>query len=377
MFRVFIFGSLLWSYVSSFSYVVVPGFGGSVLMHGKTQAWPPSGLHWKEKMLDVWCNDRECWSSYDLRTLDAGSIDGIKINNAFTYLLTKNNFYGPLLQCLKNQNASVSALSYDFRMIFNETTYLDTLYTNFQTFLQKTNGKHVVICHSLGGLLFHHFLTTRTTPEWQKRYITKIYFINTPFGGCPEALYVLLKNSVSQASRRQFPFLNTHFKTLHHFAGLYWCLPVHFNEATARPVLRMNGKWYTDKDIVDIFDDADLPISRNIYLRVRQHILRFREQPVHVQSFIVYGTGQNTTTFLDVESKTALTEDGDRIVPRHSLEAPRLFFHSNMTFFIQVAGMDHSRVEDCQALFEYMGNNSLPCYDMILYNTNTTDQKIF
>lgn len=315
--------------------VIVPGFGGSVLrdIRQNTTVWPSFPL--LSKSLDVvWKPDVGLESVYPLDTLPLGERNGIKVDTLYTYMLTKNSFYSPLLQKLKEQNATVSVLPYDFRL-------MKDLSTPFLQFFEAQPQPSVVICHSLGGLLFHHFLATRTDAAWQKKYIRRLYFINVPFGGCPEALFVILKN----ARGARFPF---YIDTLHWFAGLYWCLPC---MNTGQRIL--NDYQDTPEDMDRLFHHLQLP-HRSLMGRSLEH----RTLPLHVPTFIVHGSHIRTPVFWDETTQTRRYEDGDGIVPLSSL----LYYGKgdHNAYYIEIQGMKHDRVSDCLGLFDFIGPDALP-----------------
>jgi pimeloyl-ACP methyl ester carboxylesterase len=347
-----------WWAVSVYAYqvVIIPGMGGSVLRHGDKKVWPPFPSVQPSRPLDLSCDEENgCKSLLPLRTLPLGSLDGIRVDSAFTYMLTKNSFYYPLIQRLQKNNATVHALPYDFRLM-NSPQIGD----GFKAFFESRNEPVAVVCHSLGGLLFHDFLVTHTDAAWQKKHLSKIYFLNVPFGGCPDALYAILRSRLEAPV--QVPFLNFRADSFHHFAGLYWCLPV-----SDAPVLRrQNGSspaWYQGTDTDRLFADLSMGVARSLCRNLSETVMARRRKPIHTRAFVVYGTRVNTTAFMDWDTKTCLFEDGDGVVPLHSLLRCREYYENNQTHYVRVVGMEHGRLTDCLPLFDFIGNNSLPHRD--------------
>ena len=335
--------------------VVVPGFGGSVLrtVEKKTNVWPPFPVpsFQQSKALDVeWIPGRGMQSLLPLETLPTGDCAGIRVDTPLTYVFTKNSFYYPLLQQLQRHNAAVSALPYDFRLMDDKKIGDDYLH-----FFESNPQKWVVICHSLGGLVFHHFLVTRTDESWQQKHLSRVYFINVPFGGCPESLFTIRK-SVRGEGPFRVPLLPLRVDTMHHFVGLYWCLPV---MQTGDPILRKSASMasYTDKDFVDIFHGT--PVASQLYRDILERMVVHRQKPLAVPTFIVYGSNISTPVFLDESTSTRLFENGDGIVPLSSLLFPRRYFRKDHTYYIEVKGMAHDRVVDCLGLFDFVGKNAL------------------
>lgn len=336
--------------------VIIPGFGGSVLRdtQRKINVWPPSlqpqGGRNEWKPLEVeWTPGQGCRSVFPLETLPIGDRAGIRVDSLFSYMLTKNSFYYPLLQKMEKHKAKVFALSYDFRLMDEQRIGDD-----FLRFFHAQKQPLVVICHSLGGLLFHHFLVTRTDAAWQKKHLSRLYFINVPFGGCPESLYTILKSAQWEGPVR-IPLLPYRVDTLHHFAGLYWCLPL---MQTGKPILRRRpDAWHTDMDLLAIF--KGLPAVSDLYRNISERILTHRQRPLFVPTFIVYGSNVSTPVFTDESSKLRLFEDGDGVVPLSSLLFPMRYFCERHTYYIEIKGMAHDRVVDCLGLFDFIGRDAL------------------
>lgn len=338
---------LIMPFISSYHVVIIPGLGGSSLHESdmkKTRVWPPSPSIRPAKPIDIICHENgTCKSLIPLRTLDIGDKQGIRVDTTSTYVLTKNNFYYPLIKKLEEQNATVSAFPYDFRLINRHH-----LYPEFKRFFESRNESLTVVCHSLGGLVFHDFLVTQTDPQWQKKHISRVCFFNVPFGGSPEALFTLLHNEFEKPL--YIPLFHMYVRTLHHFEGLYWCLPIPGSDI---PILRWNRtEWYSGSTIDSFFRHLKLSICLRLYQQTAHQVLIHRKKPIHVPSYIIYGRGINTTCFMDWKTKTCLYEDGDGTVPLSSLLLPKTFYFPNQTTYVGITGMQHGRLdEDCLPLF--------------------------
>lgn len=343
-----------------YSVVIVPGFGGSVLydQEKKTRIWPPYPSIRTSRALDVDCAGI-CKSVLPLTTLPLGDIEGIDVGTAFTYLLTKNGFYKPLIRKMQSQNATVTALPYDFRLIYPDSDYLYSWCVQVKTLLETRRGPHSVVCHSLGGLLFHYFLTEYTTAEWQKKHISRVHYLNVPFGGSPEALMAILKNVLE--TPLQIPFHNFVIPSFHFFAGLYWCLPL-----STHPVLRFQEHWYTPRQLSNLFGRLKMPFSTRMIKKCAS-LYQKRRQPIAVPSFVIFGSKINTTAFMDWDSKTCLYEDGDEVVPRSSLLYCQQFLDPKHTFYIEVEGMQHGKITDCVRLLSMLSKNNLPMKNLTLH----------
>jgi hypothetical protein len=342
--------------IHMYSVVIVPGFGGSVLYdtQKKIRVWPPYPSIRTSRALDIDCQD-VCTSVSPLTTLPLGDVDGIDVGTAISYLLTKNSFYKPLIRKIQTTTkASVFALPYDFRLIFPGSDYFTQWCQDVKHFLETHNERHILVCHSLGGLLIYRFLVTYTSAEWQRKYISRIYFLNVPFGGTPETVYAMLRNVLETPF--QIPFHNFIIPSFQYFAGLQWCLP---HSSFSSPILRINGEWYTPKDMPTLFQKYDI--------RLYNRKLLAPCEPLHIPSFVIYGSQLNTTSFMDWDSKVCLYEDGDKVVPRRSLLFCQEFLDPESTFYIEVQGMQHGKITDCFPLITMLGSNSFPMSNMTLH----------
>jgi len=340
------------SIVSAYRFIIVPGLGGSILYNQKShKIWPPE-IGFQPSDLSV----QHYYHRHDLSTTgEIGSVDSIRIDNRAVYMLTKNTYYTKMIDALSRHN-EVNAFPYDFRFI-HYREYYEQLFAEYKKFIENEykNEKFIFVAHSMGGLLIHHFLQFYVDKRWVSKYVSKIYYINTPFGGCPTALFFLMDSMdkhLNSQNKDQLLFNNhvlwmmLNIQNIHLFGGLYVCLPI-----TKDPLVRINKNWVYSKDMQNIFVDD---WCAHTYLLSRT-FFRKREITIDVPQVVVYSTGKNTTIFMDYDADFAITGDGDGLVPIESLLYPQCW--NKPPKFVNVPNMDHSNINSYAPILEMISEN--------------------
>lgn len=340
------------SLVSAYRFIIVPGLGGSILYNQKSQKiWPPD-MGFQPSDLSV----QQYYHRHDLSTTgDIGNVESIRIDTRAVYMLTKNTYYTKMIDSLSKNN-QVHAFPYDFRFI-HYREYYEQLFFEYKKFIEKeyNNEKFIFVAHSMGGLLLHQFLHFYVDKRWVSKYISKIYYINTPFGGCPTALFFLMDSidkHLNKQNKDQLLFNNhvlwmmMNIQNIHLFGGLYVCLPI-----TKDPLVRINRNWVYSKDIQNLFVDD---WCAHTY-RLSRTFFRKRTHGVDVPQTVVYSTGKNTTIFMDYDADFAMTGDGDGLVPVESLLYPQCW--SKPPTFVHVPNQDHSNINSFKPLLEMIADN--------------------
>jgi hypothetical protein len=308
--------------------------GGSKLYKNNKIIWPPNiSLNFKNMELEMIDN-----KIFIPPIPNVGNIEDINIDNPTTFLFTKNIYYKILIDYLKSENHDLYSFAYDFRYILYEQYYTQ-LYFQFMNFFYKNpKSKYIIICHSLGGIIFQHFLSY--CPEAYP-FIDKIYFVNVPWGGTPMSFFsisdkIILKDDLLEAtSSHLIKSMNKKIKTFHYFNGFFATLPI-VNE----PIFRKSDIWYTPQNY-QLFFENDPIIKENFDLFQQQYLIK-RSEKIKCPNNIVYSYGKNTTVFMDQDSKIFLIGDGDGLVPIQSLLYSKfLNYDSN---YIGVSNMEHSKI---------------------------------
>lgn len=248
--------------------VVIPGFGGSVLVkQGQTHKrvlgrqvlhnrWmqmypfmPKKAFEWKHDMAYGVARDPGTkkiiglngYSERGISAYDLGGTRGIKdIVPEFlflgdTYRDTLNDifhfrYFHKLCDRLYTEGyedyKNLVGIPYDFRLVL-DPAYRTWLFDVFRVFLEDVRQRNgglpaVVVTHSLGGILLKWFLEGETA-EWIEENISKIVMISPPFGGASFAL-----RAVMSGDHYIKMFHKTAKEELQRNSGIIMCLP---NEA--------------------------------------------------------------------------------------------------------------------------------------------------
>jgi pimeloyl-ACP methyl ester carboxylesterase len=344
----------------AYRFIIIPGLGGSILYNQKSQKiWPPE-IGFQPTDLSI----QNYYHRHDLSTTgEIGNTDSIRIDNRAIYMLTKNTYYTKMIDTLSSRNNQVHAFPYDFRFIqFPE--YHEKLFSEYKKFIERHSRqeKFVLVAHSMGGLLIHHFLHFYVDKKWAAKHIAKVYYINTPFGGCPTALFFLwdsIEKQLNNRGRDQLLFNNyvlwlmLSIHNIHLFGGLYVCLPI-----TKDPIMRVHRRWVYHKDIHHLLTDD---WCAHTYRLTRPFFRKRESSPHDIHQVVVYSSGRNTTVCMDYDNEYAIQGDGDGLVPIESLLHPQLW--KKPPTFVHVPGQDHSNI-----------NNHPPVLEMILENRDTLER---
>jgi hypothetical protein len=328
-----------------YKFCIVPGMGGSKLYNEKNKKiWPPDNpLQLKELDLKFHQDGQLIIPTAE----EVGNLDKIKIDSTASYLLTKNVYYSGMIKYLQNDKHDLSALPYDFRYTLYPK-YYTSLYQKYKDFIEKQDEPLIMICHSLGGLVFHHFLSTFVDNAWINKHLRHIYFINVPFGGTPASFYTIIDhlNRNLQSSSNRSPIvshLTRKIKNLHLFGGLYQTLPI-----TARPF------YQKDDMLINLHNMCDFlykyPQVLENYKLFEKYHLPYRDNSINAPSTIIYCTGKNTTVFFDADNDLTSKLDGDGLIDIHSLTRYQI---GNL---IEIKGQDHSGVNNYTPLLKMISN---------------------
>jgi len=326
--------------VSSYPIIIVPGIGGSVLknIQNDERIWPPTykWLFYREdweKLMKIDYNVSTGQVIYNelIQSAPIGNKESIRVVNRITEWLTGSPFYNRFIDSFPQDK--VFALPYDFRLIGFDF-YLNKFFKKTKIFLEQRE-KSDVICHSLGGLVFHLFLTTYVSKEWKDKHINKLIFINVPFGGSFKGIESLLLDRVT------FPFFkNKKMNYLGIYSGFLWCLP---NELLYldRPILNAYDREYNCMNFIELVANKD-KINYILDKYIRSKRSDVFESP-GTSCYIIYCSGVNTINKIYKKERELEYEfcDGDGTVTNESLLVPQKW--NETALFIKLEG-DHCSV---------------------------------
>lgn len=369
--------------------ILIPGFGGSVLVRKGSEMYKPHPLsnpiidnRWVNLSILVappnkrWHDDMNYSIDYqkeangnltvcglkgipkDLIPYDIGGTKGIKdlvpefqylkrsykekLNNAFYYRYFHDICDALYSKGYEDKN-SLIGVPYDFRLVL-DPIYRQGLFADFAKFLTKSTElkkeKAIVVTHSLGGLLFKWFLTTY--PYYQSMVHTWVS-ISTPFGGAHYPLKAAL------CGDHYMPVFKQCVKDeLARNTGIIMCFP--------------NSLAYKDDEPLAYVAQPEQTITLASFDKLaQQHVKPFQlwrdlykpyipiiSQPISVNTVIVVGSGNNTPTVFHM---TSLGEEpctlkrgiGDGIIEDKSLMVyDKVFSGCKSLKKLHLDGRDHT-----------------------------------
>jgi hypothetical protein len=363
--------------------ILVPGFGGSVLVKRgselykphpfakkildnrwinlKTLAAPPSGRWYEDMYYNIATKDDDKGLqritgltnvSPDIVPYDFGGTKGIKdlipefhylgasykhkLNSVFYYRYF-HNICDELYKIGYKDHETLYGLPYDFRLVL-DPAYREGLFDKMGQTLEEsvkvTGDKAIIVTHSMGGLLLKWFLTTR--PYYQS-LVDRWVSISTPFGGSHYSLRVAL------CGDHYTPlFKNTVKDELARNTGLIMCFP---NSLAFHPEEPLAS-------VIEGFDaiksgDLHAHITVQNYETLAKHgCLQFKmwrdlykpylgiiEQPISVPTHVVISSNENTRgrftmRTIGSEPLDEIMIKGDGIVSEKSLRMFERIIHA-------------------------------------------------
>tara|TARA_B110000971_G_C19929762_1_gene463367 strand:- start:150 stop:1121 length:972 start_codon:yes stop_codon:yes gene_type:complete len=309
--------------VASRPILLFPGLGGSRLIKGNVDIWPPK-LNYYLFNYNEWSND--IIYNKNITTLNFGDKKSLDLKLNLPYLIRKNLFD----DIMKQDNTY--PIPYDFRLI-NDPIYLSEFYNKLETYIESFNEPIDCLTHSSGGLLLHYFLYNKTD-DWKKNHIRSVVNVNVPFAG------LIIKEIIKVT----FHNLIIGKDVLRSLGGIIINFP---NLNVIKPVLIVDGKE------TNFFEYFKLD---NEYIKNSNMIESF-SKPNNVNTIIVYTSDRNTPSIISINSKKIkiINGPGDGIVPLASLLFPKKWKQENLEFH-HLANYEHSSILFSKELLSILDN---------------------
>jgi hypothetical protein len=244
--------------------VIIPGFGGSVLVnklckHKTIFGQPVIDNRWmniapfSKSNMDRWKDDmyvelkREIsshhvtgYKNYDTNIVVYDNIGTRGLTNivpeldllskSYQDILQRNFHYkylGAMVECFTHhgykEKQSIYGVPYDFRLILDDVVrneFFGRVKYVMERALRKNREPCVLITHSLGGVLFKWFASSFVDDAWLATHLHKWFCLSAPFGGTPLALRILFSGEY------YVPMFNHMFKDpLRKNGGIIMCIP--------------------------------------------------------------------------------------------------------------------------------------------------------
>jgi hypothetical protein len=314
--------------IASRPILLFPGLGGSRLIKGNIDIWPPKVnyflLNHNEWQYNIINNK-------NITTLNFGDKDSLDLKSNLPYLIRKNLFDN----IMKQENTY--PIPYDFRLI-HDPIYLDEFYNKLEIYIESFDEPVDCLTHSSGGLLLHYFLYNKTD-YWKKNHIRSIINVNVPFAG----LIISIKEII------KLTFHNTLIgkDVLKSLGGLIINFP---NQNVIKPILIVDGKE------TNFFDYFKLDNEYKLYIKNSKMIESF-SKPNNVNTIIVYTSNRNTPSIISINNKNIklINGPGDGVVPLPSLLFPKKWNQKNLEFY-HLANYEHSSILFSKELLSILDN---------------------
>lgn len=378
--------------------VVIPGFGGSLLVNSKH---PTKKMFHREVIYNRWLNihpyspaymmewkkDMKCdfivdnhnrfigYTNYnhDIQPHDMYGIEGIQNLVGDFELLPKNQqdffesqfryryFYELNQTLLKHKYVpkdSLLGLPWDFRLIL-DPSIRKKLFTKWRKKIEEVVVKHnmpvTVITHSLGGVLFKWFVE-EASPEWYTTNIKHVVLMNAPFGGTPSAVKAILVGDY------YLPFLNRFFiDELRINSSIIMGLP---NELCYSKEELFWKDDLNDKSSINVQKllSSNSNIGFKLWRDMYEPYISAIGNPCPIKTTIFNSTNVQTPSIFyaksmnDIPYKTEFT-NGDGMIPERSLEVSKKVFPNHT--YIELKQVGHSEVISHQTFLEYVEDTLL------------------
>jgi hypothetical protein len=308
--------------------LLFPGLGGSRLIKGNIDIWPPK--------LNYFLLNHNEWqyniiNNKNITTLNFGDKNSLDLKSNLPYLISKNLFD----DIMKHKNTY--PIPYDFRLI-NDPIYLHNFYNKLDIYIESFNEPVDCLTHSTGGLVLHYFLYNKSK-DWKKNHIRSVINVNVPFAGLIISINEIIKVT----------FHNTLIgkNVLKSLGGLLINLP---NQNIIKPILIVDGKES------NFFDYFKLDNEKKKYYKNIQMIESF-SKPNNVNTIIVYTSNRNTPSIISINNKNIklLNGPGDGVVPLPSLLFPKKWNQKNLKFY-HLANYEHSSILFSKELLSILDN---------------------
>lgn len=268
-------------------------------------------------------------------------------------------------------HVSLFGAPYDFRFILDpriRSRYFDDLQALIETSCRNMGEKAVIVSHSLGGIMFKWFITSRVSQEWIDKHIEKWVCISAPFGGSNNALFAATSGEHYISSMRVLVQ-----NELQHHLGIIACFPNELAYHSDEALLYMDGtksKPITQNTYEDLANDDIKPfkIWTDLFREnLSRHIKPVRRVPTHV----VCGMKKRSTNgcgFAEAWDSVPYHYehvDGDVVVPLKSLLAVEKVLDRHHITETLVPNTDHTAILSHPALIKIVRDAALKSHKNI------------
>jgi len=272
-----------------------------------------------------------------IRTIDG--LNGIGALKTSVFGLTLEGYFKKMVkEMIKRGNSDFHGAPYDWRFGLSQSSdYFINLKATIENAYLNTNKSSNIVCHSLGCMIVHRFLSNETSPIWRGKYVKKVIMIAPSFSGSGLAFITLWRQYLPYA-----PFLAT--KDLKEFIGSLGALHVHIPNAAyysnTTIMITPDGSSHTPEDIPELLNDyGKLSHSQQLLADVNIQYTTKVHSPLDVETNIIYNSGIDTPIGLDIRNNPngkVLYDKGDGLVGSKGVEIICSTWKKNLTRCINV-----------------------------------------
>ena len=243
--------------------------------------------------------------------------------------------------------------------------YYGNLRQLVESSFNESGKKVVLMAHSMGGLLAHHFLIQQS-PEWKSHYIQSLITFSTPWKGAVVMANAVLSGYTWNHNGIDSILLRNSQRASE--SGVF-LMPSPSEWGKDEVVISTPERKYTSADYDSLFDDMGYPIAKDMWRLVKDALNNLEHPGVDV--FCVYSTGTETPDrleygpgeFPDVQPHRVMG-DGDGTVNTRSARACKHMLKDEgdtMVYAIDIANFTHNGIlmskEAHDFLKEVVSNN--------------------
>jgi lecithin-cholesterol acyltransferase len=257
-----------------------------------------------------------------ISTIDFGGVEGLRGTGPKVFGSSFPPYFGKLIGRLEAHGYAVGktlfGAPYDWRLGLCQSA---KFWEDLRLLCEKAGEPVTFVTHSFGGVLIHHFLATRTTPEWRRRFVHSAVFSAPSWSGSGQATIAIW--------RQRIPFLKLYktqaiSKFVSSLAG--WHVHVHNPELYANTTVFVFGK-----QNISGAEAREFLISRGKLSGEDRRIAEcnWRETehapiPLDVPTRILYNSGRDTAFGLRLENDEdegkVLYRPGDGLVGSEGID---------------------------------------------------------
>ena len=294
-------------------------------------------FEWVQLHYDNKTNTQVSIPGMDIDVYDFGHVDGVTYVDQFTENFSFIPYFSKLVRTfhknLYEDDVTLFGAPHDWRFgIANQEVLWPRLKNLIETVTASTGQKAILLGHSFGGFVVHHFVSS-IAPErygtgWLDQYVDRAIEICPSFGGAGVAVQYAYQRKLTYSIEIKFDSLANTIEgsgAVHTHFPNYKLQQLHGNPPV---IIDPDGKEYKASEVPQFLIDHGKVTGENInLLHIMEPFLSNAPKASKVKEFIFYNGALDTPNGIqigdweDVDSVTRLLGKGDGTVLSANLEA--------------------------------------------------------